>query len=218
MSSETMKTWSYSRWKTYAQCPYKAGQQYVHGVREPSNAAMDRGSANHDMAQKYVEGTISIIPYELAKFEVQFQTVAKRDDVYCELEWGFASNWEPCDYADGWLRMRLDTFYFKSPDALHVTDYKTGRVYDENEKQLSLYALGCFIKFPSIQKIDADLWYLDHGITRASEFTRDDVPDLLDVWNARVAPMLIDTEFVPCPNQYCRNCYHSHTKHGTCIF
>jgi hypothetical protein len=179
---------------------------------------MERGSFVHDMAQNYVEGKLAILPYELEKFGHLFEALAKKPDVYCELGWGFTNTWEPCDYADGWLRMRLDVFHFNTHDVLQLTDYKTGRVYDENEKQLSLYALACFIKFPSITRIDADLWYIDHGIIRASDFTRDDVPDLLDVWNARVTPMLADTEFVPCPNQYCRFCFFSKAKNGPCIF
>ena len=64
--------WSYSRLKTYEQCPSKVKFRYIDKLSEPSSPQMDRGTRIHKLAEDFVTEKIDIIPDELMLFQTQF--------------------------------------------------------------------------------------------------------------------------------------------------
>ena len=76
------------------------------------------------------------------------------------------------------------------PEVLKVDN---GKVREEHEEQLSLYALAALVKFPEVNRVYVELWYLDQGVQVPKEplaYARADLPDLKKLWGKNTAPML----------------------------
>ena len=210
--------WSYSRLSDWEQCPLKAKLKHVDKLREPGSAAMDRGSLIHTLAEKYTKKEIKIIPPEIAAFQQEFDELKKNDPV-CESEWGFTKEWKPTGYfgADVWLRVKTDVFCVKKNTG-RIIDHKTGQEKEAHDQQLSLYGASLLIQQPKIDVVSTELWYLDQGTKRSLEFTRDQLPEMIEHWNDRVRPMLTDKSFVATPNRLCNWCHFRKSNGGPCKF
>ena len=215
-----LTTWSYSAWKEWKQCPFKSFLKRIKGLKEPSGPQAERGTQIHQLAQDHTEGKLRCLPKELETFRAEFTTLRKMEAM-CELEWGFTSTWEPCDFKapNVWLRVKTDAIYSPSAGELVVVDHKTGKIYAEDHAlQVELYALAAFLLHPTAEHVKTVLWYLDQNHREPADFVREDVPRLKQVWEERVAPMLNDSIF-PCrPGPLCRYCHFSRTKNGPCSF
>jgi RecB family exonuclease len=63
-----------------------------------------------------------------------------------------------------WLRLKLDALVFHDEKTATVIDYKSGRKFGNEVKhgeQLQLYQLVTFLRYPALETIYAELWYLD---------------------------------------------------------
>ena len=211
--------WSYSRWSCYDQCPRKAKYKYIDGLSEPSNAAMDRGTRIHLLAQHYVEKKLDPLPKELKLFTKQFKNLRAMQNVACELEWGFTKKWEQCewDVKSTWARIKTDAIAVDQMHAL-IVDYKTGRIYEGHEKQTGLYALAGFLLHPFVESITTQLWYLDQDATTEHSYSREEVGPIMQVWADRLRPMFNDTQFPAKPNPFCNNCHFRKANLGPCEF
>src|SRR5580698_9342624 len=128
-------SWSYSRFGTYQQCPFKAKLQYIDKLKEPDHPAGANGTRVHELADTYVTGRITLerenehlrpelekalkakrIPQELACFEKEFQLMQKLG-VNVKALWTFDRDWEYLPPPNGWfsprawLRIKVDNFY-----------------------------------------------------------------------------------------------------------
>lgn len=208
--------WSYSRLSDWENCPLKAKFKHVDKMREPGSAAMDRGSLIHTLAEKYVKGEIKIIPPEIAAFQEEFAELKKSNPV-CESEWGFTKEWKPTGYfgSDVWLRVKTDVFSVKKNHG-RIIDHKTGQEKEAHDQQLSLYGTSLLIQQPKVEVVSTELWYLDQGTKRSVEFTRDQLPEMIEHWNERVRPMLEDKSFVATPNRLCNWCFFRKSNGGPC--
>lgn len=216
-----IEAWSYSRYSTWRQCPFKAKCQFILKMREPDNAVMARGTAIHKLAELYATGEMSTLPKELKAFAKEFKVLRGRDP-QCEGEWAFTRTWEETGwFAKGanaaWCRIKTDVTVVEG-DCAEITDHKTGKPRDEHQGQLSLYGLGGFIKFPQVNRLKASLWYLDSGERADLEFTRDQLPLLKSTWNDKVAPMLADRQFAPRPTKSCCWCHFRKQNGGPCQY
>lgn len=230
-----MDAWSYSRYKDWTQCPFKAFLKHVLRLKEPGSPAMDRGNHAHKAAEDFLTGKISwaqaqgqakecgdksrfgskATPISLAPFEDDFR-VAARSKPTVEEQWGFSTGWESVGWFGNrtWLRVKLDLCYSTGRVTMKVVDHKTGKVYADHAEQADLYALAVFIKFPQVQKIVVEYWYLDQGEKTTATFERVEMPELIKRWEEKVRPMMNDTVY-PCrPGPYCRWCYHSKNTVG----
>jgi hypothetical protein len=78
--------------------------------------------------------------------------------------------WDP-----SWLRLKLDAMVEISPTEAVVIDYKTGRSFGNEVKhgqQVQLYTVVAFMKFPLLEKVTTELWYLDQDELTSMSFTR----------------------------------------------
>jgi CRISPR/Cas system-associated exonuclease Cas4 (RecB family) len=182
---------------------------------------MDRGSSIHKLAEDYVKGTIRNLPPELKSFAAEFK-VLRKEKAIAEEQWAFTAQWGMSDWfgPSAWLRVMTDASLIKG-DTLRVIDYKTGKEREEHKLQLELYQLAGLLRYPDIQKVSAELWYLDLGKIAPEEtsfITRDKLNALKLVWMKRTKAMLSDTRFAPKPGNYCRWCHWRKDNGGPCQF
>lgn len=216
--------WSFSRLQDYRKCPLFAKFKHVDKIREPGNDAMARGSAIGTMAETYIMSPKAMrCPPELKAFEEEFKELRKRKAV-CEDQWAFDVNWNETGWfdKDAWLRVKTDIYSLNvKTNVMLVVDNKTGKIREEHEEQVDLYALGGLLKFPSAEAIDARLWYLDQGVEVPAEpkiYTQADVPRLKTYWLKQVKSMLADTHFAAKPSHACQWCFFSSKKNGPCQY
>lgn len=225
-----LTSWSFSRYSTYKQCPLKAKFNFIDKINEPPNAAMERGTQIHNLAEDFVKGKIPKLPPELKLFDKDFKalkTMFKKvsQSMVVEDTWAFTKDWEETawnNWTACYVRIKLDCAHHENDDTLIVTDWKTGKFrVEKNEEyveQLELYALAALLLHPHLKAVKPRLGYLDQGIyyPRAEDaelvFTRDDIPKLQKLWNKRVKPMMNDTIFAPRPNNNCHWCWYGQSK------
>ena len=220
-------SWSFSRLSDYTQCPLKARLKHIERIKEPPNAAMERGASIHTQIEHFITALVPsrlspdsplrpLLP-ELKRLRKRF--LEKPETIIVEDTWAFRSDWTKTTY-DDWngcaVRIKLDCAHFKDDTTLIVTDWKTGKYRPENQaeylEQLDLYALAAFLWFPEVETVIPRLAYVDHGIIWPPEdkpivYTRDQLPALRKKWEKRVQPMLNDTTFAARPNNFCRWCH-----------
>lgn len=219
-----IKSWSFSRYSDYRQCPLKAKLKHIDRIQEPPNDAMARGSAIHEMAEKYIKGGLKRLPAELKPVEDEMKSLKEKfkkmsQTMLVEDTWAFTKDWEETawdDWAKCWLRIKLDCAHHEDDTTLIVTDWKTGKFRaDQNEdyvEQLELYALAALLLHEHIQQVKPRLVYVDHGLVYPDGdplvYTRKDIQRLKTLWAKRTKAMLNDKKFAPRPNNRCRWCFY----------
>jgi len=232
-----LTSWSFSRYNLYKQCPLKCKLIHIDKLKEPPSEAMARGTRIHELAENYIKGALPAKPFpeELRLFRseiVKLRNLFKKGHVTVEDNWAFDPAWAKADWFKGWVRVKLDCAHIVKDTAI-ITDWKTGKFRPEQNdsyvEQLELYALASLLWFPKGPgKVKPRLVYLDEGTifpapgernsVLAKGYTQDDVPSLINQWEARVRPMLCDEQFAPKPNRFCSWCAFSKAKGGPCQF
>ena len=171
-----ISSWSYSKLGDFEKCKFLCWLKHDQKIPEPERPlppgktehANDRGTRIHDSCEKYVRGDIdTLTPEAEANFGPQLDLLRHlhaQGQVSLEGEWAMNEDWEPTDWKEGWLRLKLDACVFLDDDQAVVIDYKTGRKFGNEVKhaeQLQLYQLVTFLRYPKVQKVTAELWYLD---------------------------------------------------------
>lgn len=221
---------SFSRLSVYAECPFRAKLQYVTKIKENDRPppppgkehANDRGSRIHDEAERYVKGETEVFVHELANFEEEIghlKSLYATGSVLTEQLWTFDDTWTSCspeDYESIWLRVICDGMVFLSDEDAVIIDYKTGkRVRNEvkHAQQGQLYMVAAFLKFPDLQKITVEFWYLDQDEMYQMTYTREQGMKFFKTWNNKMLTMTSDTEFEAKPSIYtCRFCPYQDGK------
>ncbi len=236
---QNITSWSFSRYADYQQCPLKAKLKFIDRIKEPPNAAMQRGVEIHNLAEAFIKGELDSLPNELRQFSKLFRRLrrkfSKRDgSLIIEDTWAFTASWTPTTW-DDWsgcrVRIKVDCAE-RSGNELIVRDWKTGKYRPEKHaeylEQLQLYALGGLLSCVDVERVRAELVYLDIGQTHpgpdepAIFYTRDQLDDLISAWERRVKPMLSDTCFAPRPSNLCNWCFFRQSNRanggGQCQF
>lgn len=216
---EKIKSWSYSRYACYKECPAKAKYKFIDKLKEPPAPAMERGDKIHKMAEAYLKGWNPVLPPELKLFAPQFKML-KESKPIVEDTWAFRSDWSQTkwdDWSGCWLRVKLDAACVDET-TLYVIDHKTGKMRDGYDEQLSLYALSGMLVNPAIKTVSTQMWFLDAGEPVVKEYSADDRKDLQSGWEKKVKPMLADTTFKPKSGNHCRFCHFSKSKGGPCQY
>lgn len=225
---------SHSRLATYESCPFRAKLAYVDKVPEPTppdskETPLDRGSHIHDAAEAYCRGKQDLVE-ELFNFKPEFRRLrelTRSRKTELEQSWEYDDAWQPLApfaYPKGrrwtaaetaafrqiWLRIKLDAVVWLSPTEIVAIDYKTGKRYGNEIKhaeQLNLYTVGTLIKYPKVQHVHTELWYLDQDELTGLSFTRKQGLRFLAGFNQRLLKMTTATDFPARPsNHTCRFC------------
>lgn len=229
--TQKIRSWSYSRLLDFEACPLMAKFKILDRIPEPERPlppgktehANDRGTRVHNECELYVRGE-GPLPQEARYFEDEFKSLAakfKKGMVSLEGEWGFDKNWQPVDWKLAWLRVKLDANIHLSNTHAAVVDYKTGKKFGNEVKhgeQLQMYALAVFLRYPQVEHVTAELWYLDVNDLTRLDVTRPIGLRQLKPFDKRGRKMTEATEFPANPNAHsCRYCpYHPAKGTGDC--
>ena len=214
---------SFTRLQTYEECPFRAGLAYVAKVPEPprekGNAA-DRGNAIHSLAEDFVLKGAKL-DAQLLNFEKELRHAKKLHEhepgsVFMEEMWYFNDAWQrlpedtPYWSSDIWMRIKADLGVWMTPAHLVVVDIKTGRRVNnevKHAKQVQLYQLGAFLRFPQLERVDTEIWYTDQDELYSMTYTRKQGLKFLKHWNDKMLEMTTDEIFDAKPGQWsCRFC------------
>lgn len=171
---------SYStlRYLERGKCLAPLGFSKVQRLRAVYSNASERGTTIHLKGEGYLKGDIPQPTKEYKGFKDEMKEL-KRLGAVAELEMALDVNWEPCDYdqynktGKVMYRAKLDASVVVEEDDSHVMyiiDYKTGKVYDDHEKQANDYAACAYEHFPEVDKFVVEFWYLDQNTLGDSPF------------------------------------------------
>lgn len=217
--------WSHSTLKTFETCAYRSYIAKVKRISEDYGPAAKRGSEIHDQAEKYVDGRLTEFPDTLSKFTSQFERLKKLyDEGKAELEgeWGFTIEWEACHWMakNVWARIKLDAIVHEDDTSARVIDYKTGRQFGNeisHGQQALTYAIGSFLRYPDLQYVQTELWYLDHGTVTEQSYTRDQALLFLPKLHERAIVMTTAEKFPPNPSKTnCKWCSYKNGEEPAC--
>lgn len=220
-----LKAWSYSALKVFEECPYRSYISKVKKIPEPSGPAAERGTLIHQQAEDYVNGTLGEFPDTLNKFKSQFEELRELfidAKVELEGEWGFDINWQPCGWMEKatWARIKLDALVHQDEQSARVIDYKTGKKWGNeigHAQQCLLYAIATFFRYPHIQFVQTELWYLDQNETTTKQWTREQAMQFTPNWHRRAIAMTTAEDFSPTPSKdSCRWCHYRKGEFPEC--
>lgn len=162
----------------------------------------------------FVKGGVELVK-ELHGFRDDFEELRRLHEegaVTLEGEWAVNRDWTPVAWgsADAWCRMKLDAFVLTSPTSARVIDYKTGKRYGNEVKhteQGQVYQLATFLRFPELEDITVEFWYIDLGEKDIKQYSRFQGVSYFDKYNNRFSAMSDCEEFKPNPNAFsCKWC------------
>lgn len=225
-------SWSFSKLGDFEKCKKYFWLKHEQKIPEPERAlkpgqtehANDRGSRIHDNCELYVRGDHDALAPEADKhFGIKLDLMRhlySEGMVELEGNWGMCKDWEITSWEKAWLRLKLDAIVHVSPTDAIVVDYKTGKKWGNEVKhaqQLQLYALVSFLRFPELETVDAQLWYLDIGETTSQVFTRDQALRFKRNYDKKGTDIVSCTSWPANPNKYsCQWCLYGPEHSGHC--
>jgi len=210
--------WSYSRLTCYEKCPKQAEFKFIKKIKEPGSPAMDRGKEIHKMCEDYIRGTLEEMPKQIQDFEDAFNLLREMylyGHVLCESDWAIDKDWNKTVWFedDTWGRAKVDAFVYEEGESkeARVIDFKTGR-YDGNQEshreQCELYGAVALSRYPELERITTEMWYLDHGKIDRYIYTPKTIEIKQKRINARAVAMTTAEEFPAKPSTFgCKWCY-----------
>lgn len=228
-------SWSHSKLTDFEKCKFLCWLKHDQKIPEPERPlppgktehANDRGSRIHDNCEQYVDGRIDVLTPEADKYfgpQLDLLRVLHREGlVSLEGEWGMDKDWEVAPWKKAWLRLKLDAIVFHSDTHATVIDYKTGRKFGNEVKhaeQLQLYQLVAFMRYPKLEHVTAELWYLDQkdgeNLTSLT-FTRKQGLRFRDSFHRRGSALVGCTKWPTNPNIHsCKWCMFGPWGSGHC--
>jgi hypothetical protein len=223
-------SWSFSALKTYQQCPFKLKCSRIDKLPEPQSPQMLEGQRIHKLAEDYLNGAIAEVPEELKLFGDDYRDLRQYGSeavdglghVFAEYGAAFREDLSICEWwaKDAWLRVKLDALVLNYeggvPVSAVVVDLKTGKPRRDDKDQLSLFAFGVMLLYPTVEEVRSELWYCAGGELVNGVHLRSGFEHLKKEWLDKAAPMLADEEFLPTPNGLCSWCAFSKLKGGPC--
>ncbi len=226
----TLTAWSYSVYTQYFKCPLSVCFDKIKRVRmvEPPNPAFEKGNRVHGAAEQYIKSAgakrAPALIAELAGVKDRLDMFRKLG-ASAELEWTFNKDWQPTSWFghDAWLRVKTDACA-ESPGLVQITDWKTGKIYDDHKQQRSLYGmaglqlveLGKLAGGDKSVKVLAEHAYTDTGQSATEEYSMKDLKPLKAEWLRRIKQMMGDTKYPAKTGFHCRYCKFRKSNGGPC--
>ena len=219
--------WSYSTLKSYEECAYRIYISKVKKIAADPGPAAKRGTEIHQQAEDYVNATLAELPDTLIKFKDEFETLRHlyaEAKVELEGEWGFSLDWESVGWMqpNTWARIKLDALVNEDESSARVIDYKTGKKFGNeigHGQQALLYAIATFMRYPHLQYVQTEMWYLDKGETTIKGYTRDQAMIFMPGIHQRAIAMTTTTQFEPKPSKTtCKWCAYHKGEYPECTW
>lgn len=121
---QKITAWSYSRYSSYEQCPFKTKLTTIDKLKEPQNDALAKGVAVHSEIERYLKLPNESLPQSAIKLCADYEEL-KAKKPYVELEVCFNKDWQSVDWfaKDAWVRIKVDALV-KQDDYCLIVDHK----------------------------------------------------------------------------------------------
>lgn len=224
-----INNWSFSSLMMYESCAFRFKLAKIDRIPEPPRPPdnpLERGSRIHDKLEMFVkgEGPMDTEAKSIGRFTEAFehlQTLYSSGKASAEDDWLFDQDWNICGRDKVWLWSKLDFNVTDEDNNVSIVgDYKTGRsIYKavEHVQQMQLYAAATALRQEWADFIYVELWYLDEGHIKKSEYTREEALRYVRRFQDRADALYQDRAFRPNPTTMtCRWCpYRSIGAGGT---
>lgn len=212
-----IKTWSYSSLTMYESCPYKVFLRYVKKIELDTPPPAKRGQEVHDSCEKFVTGESNelhaVASKHFLKKIMELREKYKEGIIQVEEPWAFDRVWGRTDWnaTTTWAKMILDVFeYQEGETCAKLRDYKTGKK-DGNElkhgDQSLIYAAAVMKRYPQVQYVESEFWYLDVNEVLKKSYTRQYIEMFMPKIEARATALTSANEFHPKPSKFkCTYC------------
>lgn len=227
-----ISSWSHSKLGDFDKCRFLCYLKHDQRIPEPQRPlppgktehANDRGTRYHENCEFYVRGDdIALFPDIDRTFGPELdllRVLHKEGMVSLEGEWGVDNEWNPTEWRTAWHRCKLDAAVFWSPQEATVIDYKTGRKYGNEVKhaeQMQLYQLNAFMRYPKLEVVTTELWYLDQNEVSRQTFTRAQGLRFKSNFDRKGRAITTNTDWKPNPNKFsCKWCEYGPWNGGQC--
>lgn len=221
-----LSAWSFSRYTTWQQCPFKLYLTAIERLKEPKNAAMERGIQIHKLAERFIQGSLGeVLPAELSEYEELFWELRDEFDaenVDVEQQEAVTEEWDATGYFDQdvWLRVKKDVRVVIQDGVVNIIDWKTGKKRDGYEDQLELYAVSEPAFVDGLKRIDVSLCYLDIGpdVQVDARFSVREAELLKKKWTIEGNKVTRERRWGATPNGLCSWCHFRRDNGGPCIY
>jgi len=239
---------SFSRLIVFEDCNRRAKIAFVDRIKEPPRGDPPsycpknpvtgerewfdkRGIRVHDTADAFLRNVGPACP-EMEHFMPEFEQLKKlfaANKVHAEETWAFTRDWDLTtwdDWDNCWMRIKVDAFAIlrgslDEPVEAVVIDYKTGKAWGNEAKhadQCQLYQLGAFKRFPTLETIHVEAWYLDQNCMLdggVKTYLRPQGLRFQARWERRMKALTTESIFKPMPSKTaCKWCPFRQEIHG----
>lgn len=221
--SGLIKSWSSTSLDNHLECAYRSFLKSVKKVlvelteeeEARKNEAMERGSMLHGICEDHIFGKTDVlspkIKHRRELVEQYKKWMAEDNNTHVEEEWAFGTLWEESEWKsyETWARIKVDAMHFSSKTSARIDDWKSGKKYGNEGKhmrQLLVYCVAAFMKYPELQLISANMQYIDLATdnTLGRTMTRAQGMNYMKTLENQALSLTTATEFRPSPNV--RNC------------
>lgn len=225
-------SWSHSKLQDFEKCKFLCWLKHDQKIPEPERPlppgktehANDRGTRVHDNCEQYVRGEIDDLTPEAELYfgpQIDLLRVLYAEGlVSLEGEWGMSKEWEPAPWKGAWLRLKLDALVMWDPTEATVIDYKTGRKFGNEVKhaeQMQLYALTTFLRYPQLERVTVELWYLDQNEVTKMTYLRSQALRLRPAFDRRGTALTTCSTWPANPSIHtCKWCQYGPWNGGQC--
>lgn len=217
-----LTTFSYSRIKTYDECPKRAKYKYIEGKDEPSGEAAQKGTDIHEAIETWFKDPTAPTKKFHKNVLRMEQLKSEAGELQVELQVALNRDWARVDWfsPDIWLRGIFDlVIYNAETRSLLIVDWKTGKPRESHHEQLELYALLGFHVWPAYS-VDSRVFYTSKpdGPMVRTVYSQNDMVAIKEKWEDRLAYIEKDHAFPANPGGHCRWCHFRRTNEGPCVY
>src|SRR6056297_2030683 len=140
--------YSYSRIRTFEECPLKFRYRYVDELPQMTTEAMDFGKKIHEAVAAALQGKPDFSHFDSSQMDEVKQMVQTAVDyvgdrtiVACEKAFGVTKLFQPFPFSDAYYRGIVDVVVFSPDSGIEIIDFKTNVINYYSKDQLLLYAL-----------------------------------------------------------------------------
>jgi hypothetical protein len=213
---------THSRIRDFETCKLMFNLRHVQRLEGSTSPALARGSAIHEAIECYLNGWVKKLDDAVEGLRKEITALKKLNPI-CESLWAHDKDYKPLpDSFDkkAWCRAKLDALVKpkpKAPPIVRVFDWKTGKIYPENEDQTIFYGMLALMKAPEAEEASLELWYVDQDLIKLqTPVKRKDIAGVQKDFNKRAGRMYAANKFPAEPGMHCRMCSFSNKKGGPC--
>src|SRR6056297_2294319 len=203
--------YSYTRLKTYQNCPKQFDFRYIQGLPVKTNTGMRFGEKIHKLIADSLTGTPDYSILDITQVQEAQALVAnalnyigERTLVGSELPLGVDRKFRQKPFEKAYLRGVVDAIVYSPSEGIELIDFKTN-YSPESKEQLLLYAL---LSAPQIGVLPEKLTFFSLRFNEATSWDMDieEVENFRLFLKSRIARIETTKTFEPQPSDECDTC------------